>query len=87
MITIDILGMNGANSYSPNPASVQVGQQIRWHNVDSIVHTATRDGGGFDTGLISPGATSAPITINTAGSLSYHCAVHPTMAGTLNVTQ
>lgn len=86
MITINIVGMSGGNSYSPSPANVQVGQQVRWHNADGIGHTATQNGGGFDTGLISPGATSAPITIGTAGALNYHCAVHPTMVGTLNVT-
>jgi plastocyanin len=79
--------MLGNNSFAPNPANVQVGQQVRWHNADSVVHTATQNGGGFDTGLISPGATSAPITITTAGALSYRCTVHPTMVGTLNVTQ
>ena len=87
MLTIEINGMLGGNSYSPNPASVQVGQQVRWHNGDGTVHTATQNGGGFDTGLISPGATSAPITITTAGALNYHCTVHPSMVGTLNVTQ
>ena len=79
--------MRGDRSYAPATANVQVGQQVRWHNADSVVHTATQNGGGFDTGLIQPGATSAPITITTAGTLSYHCAVHPSMTGTLNVTQ
>ena len=87
VLTIEINGMLGGNSYSPNPANVQVGQQVRWHNGDSTVHTATQNGGGFDTGLISAGATSAPITITTAGALNYHCTVHPSMVGTLNVTQ
>ena len=79
--------MLGSNSYAPNPANVQVGQQVRWHNADSVAHTATQNGGGFDTSLIPAGATSAPITITTAGSLSYHCSLHPSMTGTLNVTQ
>ena len=86
-MTITISGMNGSNSYSPNPANAVMGQQVRWKNNDSISHTATQNGGGFDTGLISPGATSAPITMTATGTLSYHCAVHPSMVGTLNVTQ
>ncbi len=73
-------------SFSPASASVQVGQQVRWHNADSVGHTATQDGSGFDTGLISPGGTSGPITLSTAGSIKYHCAVHPSMVATLNVT-
>ncbi len=79
--------MLGNNSYAPNPANVKVGQQVRWHNADGTPHTATQNGGGFDTGAISPGGTSAPVTITTAGALNYHCAFHPTMVGTLNVTQ
>jgi plastocyanin len=79
--------MLGNNSYAPNPANVQVGQQVRWHNADSVAHTATQNGGGFDTGAISAGGTSAPVTITAAGTLSYHCSFHPSMVGTLNVTQ
>jgi plastocyanin len=86
-MTITISGMNVSNSYSPNPGNAVMGQQVRWKNNDSISHTATQNGGGFDTGLISPGATSAPITMTATGTLSYHCAVHPSMVGTLNVTQ
>ncbi len=79
--------MAGSNSYSPNPVNVRVGQQVRWRNDDVIAHTATRSGsGGFDTGIINPGQTSSPITITTAGALSYFCTLHPTMTGTLNVT-
>jgi len=74
-------------SFSPAAASLHVGQQVRWHNNDAIVHTATQDGGGFDTGFLSPGATSDPITVSASGRLTYHCSVHPSMVGALNVTQ
>ncbi len=63
-----------------------VGQQILWHNADVITHTATQDGGGFDTGSIPPAGTSAPITVSTTGTIGYHCAIHPSMVGTLSVT-
>ncbi len=84
-VTIQIMGMNGANSFSPNPGSVKAGQTVAWHNQDAISHTAT--GSGWDTGVVAPGATSAPIMFSTAGSLSYRCAIHPSMTGTLTVTQ
>jgi plastocyanin len=86
VVTIEILGERGGMSFSPVTASLQAGQQVRWHNADSISHTATQDGGGFDTGLIRGGTTSAPITIGAAGTLRYHCEVHPSMQGAL-VTQ
>lgn len=84
-VTITINGMNGALSYSPNPGPVKVGQKVAWRNADTISHTAT--GAGFDTGAVGPGATSAPITMSTAGNIAYHCSFHPTMVGTLSVTQ
>ena len=86
-VVVEILGESGNMSFNPAVASLQVGQQVRWHNADTTVHTATQDGGGFDTGFLAPGATSASITLNAAGSLRYHCSVHPSMVGTLSVTQ
>jgi len=87
-VVITIVGMNGSNSYSPNPSTVKVGQTVAWRNADSVAHTATADGGAFDTGSIAPGATSSPITMNAAGSFPYHCAIHGfVMTGTLTVTQ
>jgi plastocyanin len=82
-VVISIAGMNGPQSYSPATASVAAGQTVAFVNNDSIPHTAT--GSGFDTGTLAPGATSAPITMNTLGSFPYHCQFHPTMTGTLNV--
>ena len=85
-VTINIVANNGSNSYSPNPANVTVGQTVSWHNVEGTTHTATQNSAGFDTGNIGNGATSAPITITSAGDLGYHCTLHPTMLGTLHVT-
>jgi plastocyanin len=76
--------MLGSQSYSPNPASVQVGQQVRWRNDDSVQHTAT--GSNFDTGVLNPGATSLPITFSAAGNVNYFCTLHANMPGTLVVT-
>jgi plastocyanin len=87
VVVIQILGERGNMSFSPAIASLTVGQQVSWHNTDNIAHTATQNGGGFDTGLIAPGATTAPITLSTPGTLNYHCEVHPTMVGALNVAR
>ncbi len=82
-VTITIKGMNKDRSYDPNPGSVKVGQSVSWTNSDKIAHTATGD--GWDTGQFAPGQTSAPIKFSTAGTFKYHCTIHPTMTGTLNV--
>ena len=86
-VVITIVGMNGSLSYSPNPATVKVGQTVAWKNADSLAHTATADAGTFDTGTLAAGATSSPITMTTAGTFPYHCAIHSAMTGTLTVTQ
>lgn len=85
-VIITITGMNGSNSYSPSPATVKEEQTVAWRNADSVVHTATADNGAFNTGNIGPGATSSVITMSKSGSFNYHCAIHPEMVGTLNVT-
>jgi plastocyanin len=83
-VTIQIAGMNGPGSFTPSPGSVKAGQTVAWHNQDMVGHTAT--GSSFDTGVVAPGATSAPIKFDTAGTLSYRCSIHPSMTGTLTVT-
>ena len=84
-VTITINGMAGSQSFSPNPGAAKPGQTVAWRNADSVTHTAT--GTGFDTGSIAPGATSSPIAFATAGTFQYHCTIHPSMVGTLNVAQ
>jgi plastocyanin len=85
-VTISIVGMNGGQSFSPDPATVAVGQTVAWVNNDSTTHRIVQDGGAFDTGNLIPGATSAPITITTANAMPYHCSIHPTMVGGINTS-
>jgi plastocyanin len=84
-VTINVTGNNGAQSFAPNPTTARVGQTVAWMNTDSITHNATQDGGSFQTGNIAAGTTSAPIMMNTAGTFTYHCSIHPGMVGTLTV--
>jgi plastocyanin len=71
-------------AYNPNPVNVTVGTTIRWSNADSIVHTATADGGSFNSGNINGGG-SFNFTFPTAGTFTYHCTIHPNMVGTVVV--
>jgi plastocyanin len=64
---------------------MRVGQTVAWTNADVITHTATQDQGAFNTGGISAGTASTPITMSTSGTFSYHCSIHPTMVGVLTV--
>jgi len=84
-MVITVASMGGSNSYAPNPATLRVGQAVVWRNADTVTHRVVSDSGLFDTGDLAPGASSAPVVINGAGTLAYHCAIHPSMVGTLNV--
>ena len=89
-------------SFTPDTVTVKAGAMVTWTNNGSIAHTATADGGGFDSGQLSAasggggygggygGGTNAgsfSFTFGTAGTYAYHCANHPTqMKGVVIVT-
>jgi plastocyanin len=76
----------GSNAFTPNPAVLTVGQKIQWKNDDGMTHTATANGGAFNTGSISAGGSSGVITLSTQGSFPYHCSVAGhNMTGTVTV--
>ena len=78
-VTINIVGMSGAQSFSPNPATVAIGKRVVWHNLDSVTHRVVFDDGELDTGNIAPGAFSAATGLVATGP--YHCSIHPSMIG------
>lgn len=71
-------------SYNPAEITVDAGEQVTWVNEDSTTHTVT--GNGFDSGDIAAGE-SYSYTFDTAGSYSYSCDYHPSMQGTVIVTE
>jgi plastocyanin len=83
VVTINVVAVNGAQSFSPNPATLPVGQLVVWHNVDSITHRVVLNDQSIDTGDLLPGASSQPMTIAAAGG-QYHCSIHPVMVGSIN---
>jgi plastocyanin len=80
-VVINVVGENGALSFSPNPATVPAGQMVSWHNVDNQVHRVVLNDGELDTGNIGPGAFSPAMSLVAVGP--YHCTIHPSMVGTL----
>ncbi len=78
-IVIDVVSINGSQSFRPNPSTVPPGQLVVWHNVDSVTHRVVFDDGEVDTGNLAPGAFSNPTALAAAGP--YHCSIHPEMIG------
>ncbi len=83
VVTVTIRGVNGAQSFTPNPASCAAGQTVVFFNADVVAHRVVLDDQSVDTGLIAPGASSAPQQLG-AVNKSYHCSLHPSMVGSLN---
>jgi plastocyanin len=82
-VTINIQGVKGKLSFSPNPADVQAGQLVVFKNNDVVAHHVMLDDGSLQTADIAPGATSAPLPIG-AANVASHCAIHPSMVGSFN---
>ena len=83
IVTIDVVAINGAQSFSPNPATLPAGQMVVWHNVNNTTHRVVLNDGSVDTGDLAPGASSQPMAIG-AASGQYHCSIHPEMIGSIN---
>ena len=83
-LTITITRQNGAQSFSPNPATAG-GQAVVFRNADTVVHRVLLNDGSLDTGNIAPGATSAQVEMPAQGT-NYHCSLHPDMIGAVSGT-
>ena len=83
IVTINVVAINGAQSFSPNPATLPAGQMVVWHNLNTTTHRVVLDDRSVDTGDLAPGASSQSMAIGAAGG-QYHCSIHPVMVGSLN---
>lgn len=84
VVTINVVAINGAQSFSPNPATVPAGQMVVWHNVDTITHHVVLNDRSVDTGDLPAGTSSQPMAIAGSGAGQYHCSIHPVMIGSIN---
>jgi plastocyanin len=68
-------------AYNPTPVRIKVGDTVTWTWEDSSAsHTVTADDGKFDSSLLEKGATYSQ-KFSAAGTIKYHCSVHPAMLG------
>ena len=83
VVTINVVAINGAQSFAPNPATLPAGQMVVWHNVNNTTHRVVLNDRSVDTGDLMPGMSSQPMAIGAAGR-EYHCSIHPVMIGSIN---
>lgn len=85
-ISIPSGAMNlGSEAFGTNPLMITAGQTVTWTNNDSVTHTVTSDDGVFDSGLLPPGMSFSH-TFNVPGTFNYHCNIHTTMTGSIEVS-
>jgi plastocyanin len=71
--------------FRPEHVQVAAGQEITWHNDESIPHDVKADAGAdFASETFGKGGAFA-WTPATAGTVKYECTLHPGMDGTIDV--
>ena len=70
--------------FLPDPIVVQVGQSIRWTNLDFAEHTVTEDNHLFTSAVLNYGDTYT-LTLLQPGTYNYFCEPHPQMTATIIV--
>ena len=81
-VTVSIVGSDGNQAFTPNPAMVNDGGTVTFKNNDATMHHVVLDDGSADLGEIAPGATKS-VALKGAGG-NFHCVIHPTMVGSIN---
>ena len=71
-------------AFQPASISVPKGTTVTWTNTGATAHTVTADDASFDSGNLDVGKTYSTIA-NLAGTIAYHCTIHPQMKATIVV--
>jgi plastocyanin len=82
------------DAFSPNPITINSGENVTWTNDDFLPHTVTSDtpeqmgtdeaGRDFDSGFVGT-RSSFTHTFEDRGEFEYFCELHPNMVGTVTV--
>ena len=83
----DVSNITLANfAFNPATMTVTKGSTVKWTNQDEAPHTVTSDAGDWDSSELNKGQ-SFNHTFTQTGTFTYHCAIHPSMKGTIVVTE
>src|SRR5215212_3977437 len=74
------------HAFDPAQRNIAPGTRVMFINNDTEPHTATADNGLFDTGELEPGESSW-VSFEGAGTVTYHCELHPDMKGSIVVDE
>lgn len=71
-------------AFGPDPVKVATGDSVMWTNKDAPTHTVTADKGEFDSKRLDTGKSFSYVFAK-AGRFEYHCSIHESMHGTVEV--
>ena len=75
-----------ANSaFKAKELTVAIGTTVQWKNTDAMAHTVTSDDGKTMNSTSLSQNETYEYTFNETGTFPYHCAIHPSMTGTVIV--
>ena len=72
------------SDYRPSQLDVLPGETVTWTNVSQRTHTVTSDTGLFDSGDVAGGGSFA-FRFSEVGTYDYHCTIHPSIVGEVDV--
>ena len=72
------------SDYRPSQLDVLPGETVLWTNVSERTHTVTSDTGLFDSGEVTGGSRFS-FTFKDVGTYDYHCTIHPSITGEIDV--
>jgi len=67
--------------FTDKTITIKAGTSVIFSNQGTKKHTATADDNSFDTGVILPGASSAPVKFDKPGTFPYFCQFHGAPGG------
>ncbi|MCC6790150.1 MAG: cupredoxin family copper-binding protein [Thermomicrobiales bacterium] len=72
-------------AFNPGTIEIAAGTTVTWTNTDSVPHTVSQTGGGFESGKLDQGQRFS-FTFDEPGPYEYFCQYHPNMTGTIIVS-
>ena len=81
-----VVAVGVANNAWQQPINAKVGDVITWTNSDGVPHKVALDDGSCQMSSNIPGGGSKSLVFSVAGTFPFHCAVHPSMKGTITIS-
>lgn len=72
------------SAFGPSQLDVLPDETVSWTNVSQRTHTVTSDTGLFSSGDL-PGDAHFAFPFDEVGTYRYHCSIHPSMVGEIDV--